>query len=712
MISRLDRMLSSHADAVHGEGMAVGENSSKPMSNRLWPRATTLLLLLLGLAMAAFAFLTVASMPSLSWHPARSAELQATYDAYRTTGTLLIKETGSGSYGVQGPADGPLTFATWDDDPGSYIIASLMGDVTGSDSPYPGLKLAQALFVAIPLIWLPLAVARVVGRARAGYALILLPLVVWLLNHGARLIGTEYGLSDRVSTLPVYSLYGTAASLAFLSLSLVVLISTYRLRTFSLVAVTIGISVLAAFGNMSRSLSGMGVAAAVATLWWIHVKGKWRWAAALGGAAAAIVLAMVVQTGIMNAINAQRVETTGQSASELPVAHTAWHSMYLGLSYPQPITGEPSRFGVIWSDEFGWTKAREVDPDVVVASEEYDQILKGLYFDKVLSDPLGAVKLYAEKAIFVAEHFGGLLILIAAGFGVGMSIRSGPGRRFGRVLAMALPLLALGLVPAVLVMPMLYYYSELSAVLGLLAAASLGILVWALTSWPARTRIRERLRAVAPPVMAGGIALSVVMEEGALSTEELNQLAHGVDERTELIVVAASEVPEASSATCLLLDTIGIGARLRAGVLATSGDRVLVIGAPPAREPAELLEAARSTMVPTRYESTATRGRKTPGRFCRQMLLGSSDRASHRIVALDGRRARAVALVTQEPGELWFDEFTSGCAFEDATDELSLPRPEVAVGESRRRTGGRQHPLRGYFRLALRREEVAAAARS
>ncbi|WP_345186468.1 hypothetical protein [Microbacterium panaciterrae] len=464
-------------------------------SSRPWPRAVTFVLLFVGVVMAAIGFATVMSMPDMTWHSARDAELRATYQAYQQTGTLLIKETGSGSYGVQAPAPGPLTFATWDDDPGSYIIASLMGDVTGSSSPYPGLKLAQALLVAIPLIWLPLAVARVVGKARAGYALVLLPAVTWLLNHGATLVGTEYGLSDRVNTLPVYSLYGTAASLAFLSLALVLLLSTLRMNLVALIGATVGISVLAAFGNMSRSLSGMGIAAAVGVLWWVFARGRWRWVAALGGGVAAILLATLIQTGLMTAVNVQRAETTGQAMTAVPDAHTAWHSLYLGLSYPQPLNGQPSKFGVTWSDEFAWAKAREVDPDVVIASAQYDKVLQGLYLDKVGSDPAGAVTLYLKKALYLAKHFGGLILFIVVGFVVGMWIRQGPRARLGRALAIATPLLLLGLIPAIMVMPMLYYYSELAAGLGLLAAVSLGVLVWAVTSWPARRRSVARQRA-------------------------------------------------------------------------------------------------------------------------------------------------------------------------------------------------------------------------
>jgi hypothetical protein len=698
-------------------------------SNRLWPRATTTFLLLVGFAMAAIGFATVMSMPDMGWHSARDAELRATYDAYRETGTLLIKESGSGSYGVQAPADGPLTFATWDDDPGSYIIASLMSHVTGSDSPYLGLKLAQALLVAIPLLWLPLAVARVVGRARAGFAMLLLPVVILLFNHGATLVGTEYGLSDRISTLPVYSLYGTAASLAFLSLSLVVLLSTYRLRTVALVGATVGIAVLAATGNMSRSLSGMGVAAAVGVLWWMHARGPWKWPAALGGALAAIVLAAMLQTGVMTAINVQRAETTGQAMSEVPDAHTAWHSLYLGLSYPQPLNGEPSRFDVTWSDEFGWAKAKEVDPDVLVASEEYDEILRDLYMDEVLADPVGALKLYVQKSLYLAKHFGGLLLFILTGFVVGMSVRSGLRARLGRVLAIALPLLVLGLVPAIMVMPMLYYYSELAAALGLFAAVSLGVIVWALTSWPARVRARERIRVardVTPDLVRPGsdATVSVVVDEAILRPGDLDRLAGVLTDGDELVLTASADtvdtnVSPLSAGSSVSVQRVttdedaGVGTRLRAGVLRTSGNRVIIVGS---SVPSEL---DGFTGAIHRTGNVVVFGVSGPGErtwrqrviaWWRRLLLGSKGFDGGRILVLDGRQARALSNVSRQDDDLWFDEL----AFALETSGL---RPQIVPTENENGSG-RTHTVRsrtvagvlaGISAIALRREEYDAA---
>ena len=89
----------------------ANEARSDPTSNKAWPRSTSLFLLLVGLVLAVASFTVVMNMPELAWHPARDAELRATYDAYQSTGTLLIKETGTGSYYTQAPSDGAWSSA-------------------------------------------------------------------------------------------------------------------------------------------------------------------------------------------------------------------------------------------------------------------------------------------------------------------------------------------------------------------------------------------------------------------------------------------------------------------------------------------------------------------------------------------------------------------------------------------------------------------------
>ncbi|GAA5211571.1 glycosyltransferase [Microbacterium kyungheense] len=717
----------------------ANEARTGPTSNTFWPRSTSLFLLFVGLVLAVVSFTVVLNMPELPWHSARDAELRATYDAYRSTGTLLIKETGSGSYYTQAPASGPWSSAAWDDDPGSYMIASLMSHITGSESPYPGLGLVQALLVSIPLIWLPMAVARIFRRARAGYAMLLLPALLWIVNNGTILVGTEYGLSDEVATLRVYALYGIAASMAFLSLTLLLLFSTYRLRLPALIGASVLIGVLAGFGNLARSLSGMGIAAAVAVLWWLNTTGRWRWAKALAAGVLAMVLAFGVQTGVMSAVNSGRVAATGESLEQLPDAHGVWHPLYLGLAWPEPITGQPSRFGIEWSDEFGWNKAREVNPEVIIASEEYDLILKDYYLDAVASDPIGAVKLYVQKTLFVIKHFGAMIAFIIVGFVLALTRRSPQRRRLVAALAIALPTLALGFVPPVLVMPYLYYYSELSAALGMLSAVALGALVWSITSMPSHVRALERTRLSArtepAAVPADRIRLSVVIPTRngeQVIGETLATLGRTLNADDEIVVVENGSTDRTTSALerlaaewvappalVVLHSAPGLGEALRTGLLTTRGDRVLLSADD---LPFGVTDLDQFRKLPTsdvvaigskaHPHSNVVRGWRRSVqsrifRFLREALLQSRVGDSQGTIWVAGPWGRSFALQSRETGLMWTTELVL------AAEQQGIRVVEVPVtlsgghekGASRFRFSDAWQSVVGFTRLAIYKDD-------
>ncbi|MFF2488819.1 glycosyltransferase [Microbacterium sp. NPDC058062] len=710
-----------------------------PTSNTFWPRSTSLFLLLVGLVLAVTSFIVVMNMPELPWHSARDAELRATYDAYRTTGTLLIKETGSGSYYTQAPASGPWSSAAWDDDPGSYMIASLMSHVTGSDSPYPGLGLVQALLISIPLLWLPMAVARIFRRARAGYAMLLLPALMWIVNNGTVLIGTEFGLSDEIATLRVYALYGIAASMAFLSLTLLLLFSTYRLRLPALLGASLLIGVLAGFGNLARSLSGMGIAAAVAVLWWLNSTGRWRWAKALAAGVLAMALAFGVQTGAMSMVNAGRVVATGESLEQLPDAHGVWHPLYLGLAWPEPITGQPSRFGIEWSDEFGWNKAREVNPDVIIASEEYDLILKDYYLDAVASDPIGAVKVYVQKTLFVIKHFGAMIIFIVVGFVLALTRRSPQRRPLVAALAIALPTLALGFVPPVLVMPYLYYFSELSAALGMLTAVALGAFVWSITSMPSHVRALERTRLstrIEPAMEAAdhvGLSVVVPTRNGEqVIGDTLATLGRELSDDDEIVVVENGSTDgtvgalerltaewTARPALVVLHSSPGLGEALRTGLLATRGSRVLLsaddlpFGLTDLEHFRTLPEATVVAIGSKAHpQSDVVRGWRRSVqsrifRFLREALLQSRVGDSQGTIWVAGPWGRSFALQSRETGLMWTTELVL------AAEQQGIRVTEVPVrlsnghekGASRFRFSDAWQSVVGFTRLAIYKDD-------
>jgi hypothetical protein len=676
---------------------AVTSSSGKPaVGNRLWPRSTSVLLVLVGVVLAVVSFLVVISMPALGWHSARAHELQATYDAFRETSTLLVKAADSGSKYTQAPANGPWVSATWDDDPGAYLVASLMGVVTGSSSPYPGLALAEALLVALPLLWLPTAVARIFKRAHAGYAVILLPPVMWLLNNGTFLAGTEYGLSDAASPTRVYALYGMAASIAFLSLSLLVLFCTFKLRTGLLIAVSCGFVVLAAAGDLTRSLSGMGIAAAVGVLWWLHARKKWRWVAGVVAAVTAVALTIGLQNVTMTGLNAARAARTEQSMGNLPDTHTVWHSLYLGLSYPEPITGQHSPLGIAWSDEFGWNQARAVDPDVVIASADYDVILRHLYFTQVKAHPATVAKLYIDKFLFVVREFGAMISFILVGLVLVLTRRASPRRTLTASIAVTIPTLLIGLIPPVLVMPLLYYYSELTAALSVLVAIALGGLAWSLTALPSRLSASEHRwpgdRALpAKPAPGSTTPISVVVptrNESAAIDRTLRSLSERLTAEDEIIVVengstdGSGELLRELQATwsgapalVILPSETGLGMALRAGVLASRGRRVLLTAD---ELPFGMTDYDRFSRLPEDVVvafASKTRGRLF--RFLRSGLLESRFGDTPDTIWVDGEWCRSFAMVSRKSGRMWRTELVL------AAEREGLRVTEVTVDAGR-----------------------------
>lgn len=733
MSGRLPAVAGDTQVSRHEAGSVPPRRSPRSVRDegRPWPRATQALLLAAGAVLALGTFWTVLAMPDLPYHPARDLELRATYATYVETGVPLVKENGTGSWYGQLPGGG-LTKAAGDDDPGSYLVASWMSHVTGSESPYPGLRWVTALLCALPMLILPVTVARVYGRARAGMAMLALPPLMWLVN-GTLLVGTEYGLSDKVATTAVYALYGLPASLIFLSLVLVAYAVTRRPGVRAAIGWTIVLILLATFGNFLRSLSGAGIAMAAGVVWWVAWRGRLRWAVAAAAAAVSVAAAFWLPGVAMDRIDAQRDPVVSAETSKLLDAHGTWHPLYLGLSYPQPITGEPSRFGIEWSDEFGWMKAREIDPDVVVSSAEYDHIIKDLFLAEVESAPLATLGLYLAKTLYTVKHFAAMIVVILAAT-VMVWRRRGPHRSTLRQLgAAAVPVLLLGLVPPVLVMPMLYYYTELVAALAFLTALALGGLVWTLSTWPSVVRLDERSRALrhaAAGTGGTGNGLSVVVPLEARATAldpELDDLASRLSAADEVIVVRhgpSDGTPGApdpvvagwdhAARVVALSSEPGPGRALRTGVLASTGSRVLLAAAhAPLR--ADDLEAfdqvADSTVLAVGSQQAADRGAgrpRTPA-WLREALLHTEVDDSRGTYLVDGPWARSFAAVSREDGPLWTAELVLA-AEEQGVQVEEVPVPPsgaVDAGAGDRTWRDRAVAAAGLLRLAVRRDDYS-----
>lgn len=265
-VYRMDPMTRSTAAA----------DSAGPSADYFWPRSTTLFLLLVGVVLAVFSFVVVLNVPPLPWSPADDVRLREALEVFNETGSLSAWTALTHTTGV-----------------GSVLLAVLFGGAS-AESPYAALGVAQAVAIAIPLFWLPVCVARIFRRARAGYALVLLPPLVWLLNSGTILVGTEFGLSDETSPLRVPALFGLPASLTFLALSMLVLLSTIPMRLSHRVIATVCVGLFSGFLALFDWYAAVAVAIAVSALWWRRAPLRTRGMRAVGGALAALLIGAAV----------------------------------------------------------------------------------------------------------------------------------------------------------------------------------------------------------------------------------------------------------------------------------------------------------------------------------------------------------------------------------------------------------------------------------
>ena len=693
----------------------------------------------LGLLLALVAFGTTLAIGPLQYHPARTAELAATVDAFQRTGVLLIKDTGSGSSYTQAPNDAPLSPAAWDDDPGSYLSASLVVGVAGVDDPFRALVLLQALLVAVPMLWLPWTLAALFRRTRAGLAAAVLPLVVPLLKGAPlALLGTDYGLTGPGAPTPVYALYGLASSALFAVLSLLLLAASRRRSPRQLVGAVVVFGALAGLCFLMRAWSGIGVVVGVGLLVALHARGARRALLGIPAVVAALLIAVATQAGVMGVLNADRAEATDMTVSELPVAHGTWHPLYLGLSYSGVENlPAPSALGIRWSDEFGWDKARQVDPDVVIASNEYDAILKDFYLHEVRTHPVTVARMYVAKAVDTVRQNGLVVLAIVAGLALTWRRPSvGPAvRRSALLLA---PTLAYAFVPPVLVMPLRYYFLELTAATGLLLAVVVAGLA-------ARTAARRRPTVQCTDAECGpgcrapeeDVELSVIVPtrngSGHLAAT-LTALGDRVGPDDEILVVengstddtwarlleVAAGWPATGPVLRLLRSDPGLGRAYGHGAAHSRGRRCLFTaddlpfgftdldaftGAPDA--PVLIGSKAHPD---SHIDREPTRSAMSRGfRLLRRLVLGDTVGDTQGTFYVDGSWARAFAAHAHEIGLLWTTELVAAAT----AQKLNVREVPVTLIDShagvRSRFSWRSAvgPAVGLLRLAARRPSLA-----
>jgi hypothetical protein len=379
---------------------------------------------------------------------------------------------------------------------------------------------------------------------------------------------------------------------------------------------------------------------------------------------------------------------------------------------------------------------------VRIASPEYDAILKDLYLDQVRRDPVAVVMLYLAKTLYTVKAFAAMILLVTVGFMLALR-RPGPHRRtVVAITVIALPTLVWGLVPTVLVMPMLYYYSELVASLGLLSAIALGGLVWSYTTLPSyvrsseRRRLADQLGSPATSLGSRGVSVIVPSRNGVqVLPGTLKVLAAELSEHDEIIVVEngstdrtaelLDEVAATWSYACplrVMSSPPGLGHALRVGVLASTGRRVfftaddLPFGLTDLeafrRLPEEVIVAIGSKAHPdSRVSRSVPRTVQSRiFRWLRSAMLHSAVGDSQGTLWVNGSWCRTFAAVSQENGLMWTVELVLA-AEQQGVDVYEVP---VTLSDNHDTTASRFRlrdaciGVREIWQLALRKDDYAS----
>lgn len=591
-----------------------------------WPRSTAMFLLMVGGLLGLVSLLVVLWMPDLSVSGVEDAPSHELAAAYLGTG--------------------PLT--AW--------LATMPGV----------LKPVQAVLIALPLVWLPLAVARIFRRARAGYALVLLPPIMWLLNNGTILIGTEYGLADVTSPLRVSALQGIPASLLFLSLSLVLLLSTARLSSGQLLAASLGLVVVDLVAELAMPFAGVAGALAIGVLWRSALRGRARLLGALLVSTITAALTVLLAQPL-----AQILPPVG-APGEVPVSPAGWSDSLSRTLFVVKQFGAPFAFVLVG---FILSMTRRTDQRRAI----------------------GAALAIAAPAVVI---------------GVVVPVATGPSLYAYGVLSAALGLLVAvalgGIVWSVTSMPAHVRATERERLSGRLADQ------WARGE-------HTGISAVVPTRNGEQVIVGTVeaLASRLGSDDEVVVVENGSSDGTVAVLEELSSRWNHPAKLVLLHSDPGLGEALRTGALASRGGRLLLtaddlpFGFTDLDEflglPDDVLVAIGSKAHP---DSNVQRHRRRTlqskiFRFLREALLQSRVGDSQGTIWVDGNWGRAFALHSRETGLMWTTELVLAAEQQGvAVREVPVQLHEThEAGSSRFRFADAWRSVVGFFRLAVYKDD-------
>lgn len=389
-----------------------------------------------GLLWAAIGVLVLHFLAPNPWpiQSSRATELRASLAVLDRGGPPLLGYTQTGT---------PYAIG-YSDDQGIYVIVPLLSHWLGGSDPIAVLR-----WLAI-LAWaLTLSLSSVVFRAlfRSRWAASVAPpaLLVCIVSFG---FGDIYWV----------------AAWAVVTLMPALLLIARRKPRHSWLGLAL-IALIAGIATTIRSDAGLAIAFAAAGV-----------AAMAGGrrspriAAIAIVALAYLIPGriVLPAIRAHRDHRVGVALSAgSPTSHPLWHSLYIGLGYTS------NRYGIHYADGYAAAAAHEVDAGAPYLSPAYARALRKQVDRLIGSDPTFVAGAEAQKAVVEASHAGRYILLLALLLPASLAA-AGPARLRPSELALFLPALLIGALPAIVAVPFRDYELTLLAPLGALGLLVIG----------------------------------------------------------------------------------------------------------------------------------------------------------------------------------------------------------------------------------------------
>jgi uncharacterized membrane protein len=329
-------------------------------------------------------------------------------------------------------------------DQGTYVIVPVLSHWLGQSSPIAALRW---LWLAAWVFTLLFSAAVFRSIFQSSWAAVLAPptLLVCILSFGA---GDVYWV--------------TAWAIVTLMPPLILLVRNRPRRPW---LVLLPIALAAGVATTFRSDAGLPVVLAAAA---VAVIGANHWSLRVA-LLAIVALAYLAPTSIMlPAIREHRDHRIGVdlSANE-PTSHPLWHSAYIGLGYTS------NRYDIHYVDSYGVAAAREADPRAAFLSPAYVNALHKQVDALIEHDPLFVAKAEAQKAVVALLIASPYILLLALLLPAALSAPD-RARLHRSELALFIPALAIGVIPAILAAPFHDYELTLLGPLGVLGLLAIG----------------------------------------------------------------------------------------------------------------------------------------------------------------------------------------------------------------------------------------------